>query len=229
MPAKKSTFKKGKTDHVSKALELLQATIDNDPTKELLQFLKEDIKQSREQERMYFQMMCGFMNSNVHSNPHYCQSLYSDSIHSLDAQSVSLSMPQRDSSLPYTPPLSSEAESVSASISYSGSNRPYTPPLSSEAESVSASIPYSGSSRPYTPPLPSRDTSGSASVPHRVSSRPYTPPPFYAAPTLAASIDGVHQTFMARIQSPLKIPKYQELRPLTPTYMYEESGNTYEG
>ena len=49
--------------------------------------------------------------------------------------------------------------------------------------------------------------------------------------TLAASIDGVHQTFMGRIQSPLKIPKYQELRPLTPTYMYEESGtcNTYEG
>jgi len=46
-PAKKHTVKKGKTDQLGKALELLQATIDNDPAKELLQILKEDIKASQ--------------------------------------------------------------------------------------------------------------------------------------------------------------------------------------
>ena len=98
VPVKKPTFKKvkaGKSDHVSKALELLQATIDNDPTKELLQFLKDDIKQSREQERMYFQMMCGLISSStgnphVNSNPHYYQSLPQDSIQRLRRPKVPL-------------------------------------------------------------------------------------------------------------------------------------------
>ena len=94
---------------------------------------------------------------------------------------------------------------------------------------MSAPISYSGSCRPYTTPLPLRDTSVSVSIPHRVSSQPCTPPLSYAAPAVTASIDAAHQSFMGRIQSSLEIPKYQELRPLTPTYMYEESGKTFEG
>jgi len=46
-PVKKHTVKKRKTDQLGEALELLQATIDNDPAKELLQILKEDMKASQ--------------------------------------------------------------------------------------------------------------------------------------------------------------------------------------
>ena len=47
--AKKPVSKRAKTEQMTKAVELLQGTIENDPTKELLQILREDIKQSREQ------------------------------------------------------------------------------------------------------------------------------------------------------------------------------------
>ena len=121
---KKPTFKKvkaGKSDHVSKALELQQATTDNDPTKELLQFLKDHIKQSREQERMYFQMTCGLMSSStgnphVNSIPHYYQSLRQDSIHPSEAQSASASIPSCGSNRPYTSPLSYVAPASASSI-----------------------------------------------------------------------------------------------------------------
>ncbi|CAH3153154.1 unnamed protein product, partial [Pocillopora meandrina] len=57
--AKKPASKRAKTEQMAKAVELLQSTIENDPTKELLQILREDMKQSREQEMRYFQLMCG--------------------------------------------------------------------------------------------------------------------------------------------------------------------------
>lgn len=53
--AKKPASKRAKTEQMTKALELLQSTIENDPTKELLQILRQDIKQYREQEMRYFQ------------------------------------------------------------------------------------------------------------------------------------------------------------------------------
>ena len=68
-PVKKPTLKNRKTDEFGKAYELLQATIDNDPVKELLQILKDDMKASQEQEMMYFHMMCGLMNSTINPNP----------------------------------------------------------------------------------------------------------------------------------------------------------------
>ena len=66
VPVKKatSTKRKGITDQVAKAVELLQTTIENDPTRDLLQILKEDMQHSREEEMKFFQMMCGMMTSN---------------------------------------------------------------------------------------------------------------------------------------------------------------------
>ena len=111
---KKPKSKKGKSDHVSKVLE-----------------------------RMYFQMMCGFVNSNVHGNPHHYRNLHLDSVHSMKAQSISLSIPHRGSSTPYTPPLSSEAESVSATNSSIDCIGPNMLPLPSRDINISASMSYS--------------------------------------------------------------------------------------
>lgn len=49
VPVKKAAKRSRKDKAVAKSFELLQATIENDPTKELLQILKEDLKHSREE------------------------------------------------------------------------------------------------------------------------------------------------------------------------------------
>lgn len=59
--AKKPASKRAKAEQMAKAVELLQSTFENDPTKELLQILRDDMKQSREQEMRYFQLMCGLL------------------------------------------------------------------------------------------------------------------------------------------------------------------------
>lgn len=64
VPVKKPATKKHKTDAVAKSLELLQTTIENDPTKELLQILREDMKHSREEETRHFNLLCGMMTYN---------------------------------------------------------------------------------------------------------------------------------------------------------------------
>ena len=49
---------------VKRKLMLLQTTIKNDPTKELLQILKDDMQHSREQEMRQFNMLCDLIRSN---------------------------------------------------------------------------------------------------------------------------------------------------------------------
>ena len=96
---------------MAKAVELLQSTIENDPTKELLQILREDMKQSREQEMRYFQLMCGLLtpNSNPnmqpHGNFHPYSSSYSDDFHhqSHNFAQQFVSNPRASSSHPSTP------------------------------------------------------------------------------------------------------------------------------
>ena len=109
--AKKPASKRAKTEQMAKAVELLQSTIENDPTKELLQILREDMKQSREQEMRYFQLMCGLLtpNSNPnmqpHGNFHPYSSSYSDDFHhqSHNFAQQSVSNPRASSSHPSTP------------------------------------------------------------------------------------------------------------------------------
>ena len=79
VPGKKVTAKRNKTDQLTKAVALLNKVIENDPTKEMLQLLREEMKESREQEMRYFQMMCNMITPNQgtwavkhqHSNPVY--------------------------------------------------------------------------------------------------------------------------------------------------------------
>ena len=76
VPVKRNSDKKTKTDVIASSLELLQTTIKNDPTKELLQILKDDIQHSREQEMRQFNMSCDLIRSNqsnqvsMHHNNH---------------------------------------------------------------------------------------------------------------------------------------------------------------
>ena len=60
---KKRATKRRKTEQMEKTLELLQATIENGPTKELGQMLEEDMKHSREQEMRlpYLHLMCSYV------------------------------------------------------------------------------------------------------------------------------------------------------------------------
>lgn len=185
-PVKKPTFKKSKTDQVGKALELLQATIDNDPTKDFLQILKEDMKASREQEMRYFQMMCGLMNPTInpnpalaHGNPHHYHS-------------------------PTVQPLihggTSSKEDQHQHSGFQGINQ--------SVQQNSVFLPYSASSCPRT----------------SSSSSPLTVPPGSADQSLLnyvqASVASQQQGF---------VPQYEELRPVTPTYMYEDSTSSSEG
>ncbi|CAB4032760.1 Hypothetical predicted protein, partial [Paramuricea clavata] len=64
VPVKKNSAKRPKTDVIASSLELLQNTIKNDPTKELLQILKDDMQHSREQEMKQFDLLCGLIRSN---------------------------------------------------------------------------------------------------------------------------------------------------------------------
>ena len=77
VPVKRNSKKKPKIDVIASSLELLQSTIKNDPTKELLQILKDDMQHSREQETRQFNMLCELIRSNQSQqlpfagNPHY--------------------------------------------------------------------------------------------------------------------------------------------------------------
>ena len=104
-------------------------TIDNDPAKELLQILKEDIKASREQEMRYFQMMCGLMNPTTDPNPlangnphHY---------HSSTLQPFCYgTFPKEDQhQLNGFQALNQSVRQNSVFLPYSASSRPRTPPL----------------------------------------------------------------------------------------------------
>lgn len=185
-PVKKPPFKKSKTDQVGKALELLQATIDNDPTKDLLQILKEDMKASREQEMRYFQMMCGLMNPTInpnlalaHGNPHH--------YHSPTVQ----------------PLIHGGTSSKEDQHQLSGFQA-----LNQSVQQNSVFLPYSASSRPHTPssssPLTVSPSSADQSVLNYVQ----------------ASVASQQQGF---------VPQYEEFRPVTPTYMYEDSTSSSEG
>ena len=72
------------TEHLAKTLQLLQTTIENDPTKELVQTSREEMKHSREHGMRYFQLMCSLIASNgnpnmpIHSNLNFFSSSNSD-------------------------------------------------------------------------------------------------------------------------------------------------------
>ena len=51
-------------DVIASSLEFLQSTIQNNPTKELVQILKDDMQHSREQEMRQFNMLCDLIRSN---------------------------------------------------------------------------------------------------------------------------------------------------------------------
>ena len=178
-PVKKATFQKSKTDQVDKALELLQATIDNDPAKELLQILKEDMKASREQEMRYFQMMCGLMNPTINPNPQAHGNPY-------HYRSPTLQ--------PLIYGSTSSKEDHYQLLGFQALN------LSMQQNSVFR--PYSASSHSRTPssrsPLTVSADSADQSLPKYVQ----------------ASVASQQQGF---------VPQYEELRPVTPTYVYEDS------
>ncbi len=77
VPVKPTSAKRPKMDVIASSLELLQTTIKNDPTKELLQILKDDMQHSREQETRQFNLLCDLIRSNQSQqvpftgNPHY--------------------------------------------------------------------------------------------------------------------------------------------------------------
>ena len=183
-PVKKPTFKKRKTDQLGKALELLQATIDHDPAKELLQILKEDMKASREQEMRYFQMMCGLINPTIspkplaNGNPHH--------YHSPTLQPFYYGTSPKE-----------DQHQLSGFQAFNQS-----------VQQNSVFLPYSASSRPHTPS----------------SSNPLTVSP--------GSAD---QSFLNHVQAAGAsqqqgfVPQYEELRPITPTYIYEDSTGPSEG
>lgn len=64
VPVKRSSAKKSNVDVIASCLELLHTTFKNDPTKELLQILKEDMRHSQEQEMKQFDMLCDLIQSN---------------------------------------------------------------------------------------------------------------------------------------------------------------------
>ena len=133
-PVKKSTFKRSKTDQVAKALELLQATIENDPAKELLQILKEDMKASREQEMRYFQLMSGLMNPTItpnplaDGNPHQ---YHSSTFQPLIYGGTSCKEDQHQHQLSGFQALNQSVQQSSEFLPYSASSRPRTPSSSS--------------------------------------------------------------------------------------------------
>ena len=64
VPVKSATTKKlKKEDPLVEAIHLMRSAIENDPTKQLIQFLKSDIEKSREHEVKLFQLLL------THSNP----------------------------------------------------------------------------------------------------------------------------------------------------------------
>ncbi len=77
VPVKPTSAKRTKMDVIASSLKLLQTTIKNDPTKELLQILKDDMQHSREQETRQFNLLCDLIRSNQSQqvpftgNPHY--------------------------------------------------------------------------------------------------------------------------------------------------------------
>ena len=60
---------KRKDDPVCEAIKLMRSVVENDPTKEVINFLKEDIQKAREHELKLFQMMFSHGNSQGHSVP----------------------------------------------------------------------------------------------------------------------------------------------------------------
>ena len=64
VPKKSATAKRSKTEHLAKAVELLNTAIENDPTKEMLQLMREEMQQSRQQEVRYLQMICSMVMPN---------------------------------------------------------------------------------------------------------------------------------------------------------------------
>ena len=64
VPQKRSAAKRSKTDHLSKAVELLKTAVQNDPTREMIQLMREEMQHSHQQEMRYFQMMCNLMMPN---------------------------------------------------------------------------------------------------------------------------------------------------------------------
>ena len=58
-----------KDDPVCEAIKLMRSVVENDPTKEVINFLKEDIQKAREHELKLFQMMFSHGNSQGHSVP----------------------------------------------------------------------------------------------------------------------------------------------------------------
>ena len=151
LPVKKPALKRGKTDQVAKALELLQATIDNDPTKELLQILREDMKHSREQEMRYFQMMCGLMTSNgnpnilVNGNPHPYNRPTVQPLNQKGTPSYEAQCQCSDDFYHQGHSLAQHSASNSACNPYAGSSRPRTPSLGCMVPMSSASTAPSNS------------------------------------------------------------------------------------
>lgn len=74
VPVKKgnTSNKRQKVDPVLKTVDLLKSVIENDPTKEFIKIMKEEMQQSREQDIRYFQMLCGVMTSHT-NNTHFPQ------------------------------------------------------------------------------------------------------------------------------------------------------------
>ena len=107
---------------MAKTLKLIQTTIENDPTKGLMQILRDDMKHSRELEMRYFQLMCGLLAPNgnpnmpLHGNLNFYSSSNSDNFHHQShnfAQQYAPVLRTTSSSRPSTPSYGYSAPTAS--------------------------------------------------------------------------------------------------------------------